>query len=191
MGSIAAEKPHAVCVPYPAQGHITPMLKLAKLLHSHGFHITFVNTHFNHKRLIRSRAISALHALPSFRFASIPDGLPPSDEDATQDVPSLCEAIPRTALPPFRHVLRQLNEESPPVSCIVSDGVMTFTLDAARELGVPEVVFWTTSACGFMGYLHYQHLRERGLTPLKGESVGVLCIYLNKATRTSLFIGIF
>ncbi|RRT47886.1 hypothetical protein B296_00035905, partial [Ensete ventricosum] len=105
--------------------------------------------------------------------------------------PSLCEAIPRTALPPFRHVLRQLNEETPPVSCIVSDGVMTFALDAARELGVPEVVFWTTSACGFMGYLHYQHLRERGLTPLKGESVGVLCIYLNKATRTSLFIGIF
>lgn len=183
MGSIPAEKPHAVCVPYPAQGHITPMLKLAKLLHSHGFHVTFVNTLFNHKRLIRSRAISALHALPSFRFASIPDGLPPSDEDATQDIPSLCEAIPRTALPPFRHVLRQLNEESPPVSCIVSDGVMTFTLDAAQELGVPEVVFWTTSACGFMGYLHYQHLRERGLTPLKGESVGVLRIYLNKTGR--------
>ncbi|CAL9770954.1 unnamed protein product [Musa acuminata subsp. burmannicoides] len=169
MVSIPAEKPHAVCVPYPAQGHITPMLKLAKLLHSHGFHVTFVNTLFNHKRLIRSQAISALHALPSFRFASIPDGLPPSDEDATQDIPSLCEAIPRTALPPFRHVLRQLNEESPPVSCIVSDGVMTFTLDAAQELGVPEVVFWTTSACGFMGYLHYQHLRERGLTPLKDE----------------------
>ena len=34
MGSIMEQKPHAVCVPFPAQGHITPMLKLAKLLHA-------------------------------------------------------------------------------------------------------------------------------------------------------------
>uniref|UniRef100_A0A0D3FU73 Glycosyltransferase N-terminal domain-containing protein n=1 Tax=Oryza barthii TaxID=65489 RepID=A0A0D3FU73_9ORYZ len=46
MGSLpaAAEaRPHAVMVPYPAQGHVTPMLTLAKLLYSRGFHVTFVN----------------------------------------------------------------------------------------------------------------------------------------------------
>ncbi|MFQ6657763.1 hypothetical protein Gotur_027304 [Gossypium turneri] len=31
MGSI---KSHAVCLPFPAQGHINPMMQLAKLLHS-------------------------------------------------------------------------------------------------------------------------------------------------------------
>ncbi|WOL01116.1 hypothetical protein Cni_G09830 [Canna indica] len=178
MGSIPKEmekkKAHAVCIPYPAQGHITPMMKLAKLLRSdYGFHITFVNTHYNHKRLLRSNAISsAVDQLPDFRFESIPDGLPPSDadSDATQDIPSLCDSLWKHALPPFLDLLRKLNRESPPVSCIVSDGAMSFTLDAAKALNIPEVLFWTPSACGVLGYLHYQHLLERGLIPLKDES---------------------
>uniref|UniRef100_A0A804K7R6 Glycosyltransferase N-terminal domain-containing protein n=2 Tax=Musa acuminata subsp. malaccensis TaxID=214687 RepID=A0A804K7R6_MUSAM len=170
MRCMSTRKPHAVCIPYPAQGHVTPMMMLAKLLHSHGFHITFVNTQYNHRRLLRSKALSSADVLPDFRFETIPDGLPPSDEDATQDIPSLCESIQNNALPPFLDLLRQLNEGSPPVSCVVSDGVMSFTVDAATELSIPEVMFWTPSACGFMGYLQYKHLLERGLTPLKDES---------------------
>nr|XP_023914546.1 7-deoxyloganetin glucosyltransferase-like [Quercus suber]POF08067.1 7-deoxyloganetin glucosyltransferase [Quercus suber] len=176
MGSLAfTEKPHAVCVPYPAQGHINPMLKLAKILHYRGFHITFVNTEYNHKRLLKSRGPDFLNALPSFQFRTIPDGLPDqSDIDATQDVPSLCASTQKNCLAPFRNLLLKLNDTSsshvPPVTCIVSDGVMSFTLDAAAELGIPDVLFWTTSACGFMGYAQYRRLIEKGLTPLKDES---------------------
>ncbi|XP_062099250.1 7-deoxyloganetin glucosyltransferase-like [Humulus lupulus] len=173
MGSISLlEKPHAVCIPFPAQGHINPMLKLAKLLHSRGFHITFVNTEFNHKRLLKARGPNSLDGLPSFQFETIPDGLPPTDVDATQDIPALCYSTPRHSLVPFKNLLAKLNSSPvvPPVTCVVSDGVMSFTLDAAEELGIPEVLFWTTSACGFMGYVHYKGLIERGLTPLKDES---------------------
>ncbi|KAL5556292.1 hypothetical protein UlMin_038528 [Ulmus minor] len=111
MGSSGATKPHAVCVPFPAQGHVNPMMQLAKLLHSKGFHITFVNTEFNHKRLIRSKG-------PEFLLLK----------------------------------LKSLSEV-PPVSCIVSDGIMTFGIKVAEEFGIPEVQFWTASACSFMGYL--------------------------------------
>ncbi|KAH0976965.1 hypothetical protein GBA52_026684 [Prunus armeniaca] len=31
------------------------MMNLAKLLHHRGFHITFVNSEYNHKRLLKSR----------------------------------------------------------------------------------------------------------------------------------------
>ena len=173
MDSISLpEKHHAVCIAYPAQGHINPMLKLAKLLYHKGFHITFVNTEFNHKRLLKSRGPDALNGLPDFQFKAIPDGLPPSDVDATQDVPSLSESTTTHCLGPFRDLLAELNDPSssqvPPVSCIVSDGVMSFTLEAAAELGVPEILFWTPSACGFLGYMHYAKLIEKGLTPLKG-----------------------
>ncbi|XVF64793.1 hypothetical protein PTKIN_Ptkin09bG0195400 [Pterospermum kingtungense] len=174
MGSMGfSGMPHAVCIPYPAQGHINPMLKLAKILHHKGFHITFVNTEFNHKRLLKSRGPDALNGLPSFRFEAIPDGLPPTDVDATQDIPSLCESTRKNCLPHFKQLLHKLNDPSsnvPPVSCIVSDGAMTFTLDAAQEFGLPEVLFWTTSACGFLSYVHYRQLMEKGYTPLKDES---------------------
>jgi hypothetical protein len=173
MGSMAfLENPHAVCIPYPAQGHINPMLKLAKLLHHKGFHITFVNTEYNHKRILRSRGLNSLDGLPSFQFKAIPDGLPPTSNDVTQDIPSLCESTSKTCMVPFKDLITNLNDTSssnvPPVTCIVSDGVMSFTLEAAQELGIPEVLFWTTSACGFLAYAHYRQLIEKGLTPLKG-----------------------
>ncbi|XVF39538.1 hypothetical protein PTKIN_Ptkin01aG0042300 [Pterospermum kingtungense] len=178
MGSLEfTNKPHAVCIPFPAQGHINPMLKVAKLLHHRGFHITFVNTEFNHKRLLKSRGPDALDGLPSFRFETIPDGLPPpTNADATQDIISLCEATSRTCLPHFKKLVHKLNDSSsgdiinPPVSCIVSDGAMSFTLDVAEELGVPEVLFWTTSACGYLGYCYLRQLKEKGYIPLQDES---------------------
>uniref|UniRef100_A0A1J3H8P9 Glycosyltransferase n=1 Tax=Noccaea caerulescens TaxID=107243 RepID=A0A1J3H8P9_NOCCA len=168
----SGQRPHVVCVPYPAQGHINPMMKVAKLLHAKGFHVTFVNTIYNHNRLLRSRGPNALDGLPSFRFEFIPDGLPETDVDVTQDIPALCESTMKNGLAPFKELLGRINagDDVPPVSCIVSDGCMSFTLDAAEELSVPEVVFWTTSACGFLAYLHYYRFIEKGLSPLKDES---------------------
>ncbi|KAK3414140.1 hypothetical protein EUGRSUZ_I02643 [Eucalyptus grandis] len=148
------------------------MLKLAKLLHHKGFHITFVNTEHNHKRLLRSQGPHSLDGLPHFRFDMIPDGLPPSDADSTQDIPSLCASLSEHGLSAFRSLLLKLREQSqdgvvPPVTCIVSDGGMAFTVDAAEELKIPEVVFWTPSACGVFGCTKYRRLVEDGFTPLK------------------------
>lgn len=166
------KKPHAVCIPFPAQGHINPMLKLAKLLNHKGFHITFVNNEINHNRLLKSHGASFLNVVPSFRFESIPDGLPPPlDPDVTQHVPSLCQASTNYFLKPFRHLLQKLNsspEDVPPVTCIISDSIMSFTLDAAEEIGVPDVLFWSASACSYLGYMHYEQLVDKGYVPLKG-----------------------
>jgi hypothetical protein len=63
MGSLpptTERPPHAVMVPYPAQGHVTPMLQLAKLLHARGFDVTFVNNEFNHRRHLRARSTARL-----------------------------------------------------------------------------------------------------------------------------------
>ncbi|CAN1333249.1 7-deoxyloganetin glucosyltransferase [Linum perenne] len=127
------------------------MLKLAKLLHQRGFHVTFVNTEYNHRRLLKSRGSSAFESLSSrFRFETIPDGLPLSDEDVTQDASSLCESTKRTCLGPFKRLVSKLNDATlggvPPVSCVVSDCIMGFTLKATEELGIPNVMFWTASA---------------------------------------------
>ena len=166
-----AEKPYAVCLPHPAQGHINPMLKLAKLLHYKGFHVTFVNTEFIHKCLLKSRGPNSLDGLPSFQFETIPDGLPPTDANIPmQHMPSLCETIRKTCLAPFRDLISKLNSSpnSHPVTCIVADGIMNFTLDAAQELGLPEVVLETTNASASMCFLQYAHVIEKGLVPLKG-----------------------
>jgi len=178
MGSLPpAEQPppHAVMIPYPAQGHVTPMLQLAKLLHARGFHVTFVNNEFNHRRHLRARGPAALDGAPGFRFAAIDDGLPPCDADATQDVPALCRSTMTTCLPRFRDLVAGLDAEAardgrPRVTCVVADSTMTFALRAARELGLRAATLWTASACGFLTYYHYRHLVDRGLVPLRDEA---------------------
>ncbi|CAN6269978.1 unnamed protein product [Urochloa humidicola] len=175
MGYIAADagKPHAVLVPFALQGHVTPMLKLGKILHCWGFHVTFVNTEYNHRRLLRSRGVDALDGFPGFHFAAIPDGLPPSDADVTQDVPSLCRSTEESCLPHLRALLADLNAspDSPPVTCVIGDVVMSFTLQAAREIGVPCTLLWTSSTCGCMGYRYYRTLIDNGVFPLKEEQL--------------------
>lgn len=56
------------------------------------------------------------------------------------------------------------------MSCVIADGVMSFAQRVAEELGILGLVFWTTSACGFMGYLQFSELIRRGYTPLIDES---------------------
>ena len=160
------------------------MLELAKLLHHKGFHITFVHLEYNHKRLLRSRGPNSLDGLPDFHFEIIPDGLPPSNVDVSQDIASLCDYTSKNCLVPFCNFLYKLNDTSPsnvpPVTCIVADGVMSFTLDPADKFGIPCALFWTTSACGFLNYMHFCHLVQRGLTPLQGIIQSLYMSILNQ-----------
>ena len=161
------------------------MLKLAKLLHHKGLHITFVNTEYNHKRFLKSTSLgpdSSQLGGDRFRFETIPDGMPPSsDPDATQDVPSLCESTRKNFSAPLLELIAEINGKAraeqtdgvvspPPVSCLVVDGLMPFAGGSvARQLGVPLVKFFPISACGLVGLQQYRPLLERGLVPLKGE----------------------
>ncbi|OEL17151.1 hypothetical protein BAE44_0021830 [Dichanthelium oligosanthes] len=82
------QQTHAVCVPFRAQGHVTPMVKLAKVLYCRGFHVTFVNTEYNHRRLIRTRGPVTVAGLPGFRFA------------CPSPTPTPRRTRPRSATPP-------------------------------------------------------------------------------------------
>lgn len=181
----SSAKPHVVCLPCPVQSHISAMLKLAKLLHWKGFHITFVNTEFNHGRMVRARGGPGfLDSLPhDFQFMTIPDGLPPSDANATQDLGALCESCRSHIRAPFVNLVEGLTKRAeldpsfPVVSCIVSDFIMTFsTIPAGEKFGIPVVRFWPVSASVFMCFIQYPELLEKGFTPSKGTDNYFLCI---------------
>jgi hypothetical protein len=166
-----SQKPHVVLVPFPAQGHVNPFMQLAKLLRCNGFHITFVNTEFNHKRLVKSLGADFVKGLPDFQFETIPDGLPESDKDATQDIPMLCDSTRKNCYAPFKELVIKLNTSSPhiPVTCIIADGNYDFAGRVGKDLGIREIQLWTASTCGFVGYLQFEELVKRGILPFKGK----------------------
>lgn len=156
------------------------MMHLAKLLHSRGFHITFVNTEFNYDRLLRSKGPSAVKNFPGFRFETIPDGLPPSDPNATQSITGLLHSTKINSYEPLKNLIVRLNsmKDVPPINLVISDGIMCFGIHVARELGLPEVQLWTASTCGYMAYLQFGELVERGIYPLKGIYFYLLFYFL-------------
>jgi cyanohydrin beta-glucosyltransferase len=151
MGS--TQKPHVVVlVPFPAQGHVAPHMQLAIVLNARGIHVTLVHTELHHRRLLRAKGEAAAAAsAPGFGVEVIPDGLPLDDPPRT--LVTHHEAMERNCLEPFKGpppVLRALRDKPgvPPVSCVVADTPMPFAAVAAREVGVPDVQFFTASACG-------------------------------------------
>ncbi|XP_058086694.1 7-deoxyloganetin glucosyltransferase-like isoform X2 [Magnolia sinica] len=163
MASEKMEKPHAICIPCPAQGHIIPMMHLAKLLHSRGFHITFVHTEFSHLRLIRTGAIDPAIEIEGFCFEAIPDGLPvPEDANVAPDPTESTSAISKHGL---AELIRRINGDTqggPPVSCMMRDAFVSVAQPIGDEFGIPDVAFWPMCGGSFMGFFHIDELIQRG-----------------------------
>nr|GFC79348.1 UDP-glycosyltransferase 85C2-like [Tanacetum cinerariifolium] len=129
--------------------------------------ITFVNTENIHKRMLKSGGPHCLDGSSDFRFEAFPDGIPRNSEE--DDVSELIlPYVETTFLAPFLDIVAKLPN---PPTCIVSDGfVSVFTVDAAQKLGIPIMLYWTLSACGFMGTFQVHSLIKKGLAPPKDEN---------------------
>ena len=167
MGS--EQKPHVVFVPFPAHGHVAPHTQLARVLHARGFRVTLVHTELHHRRLVLAKGADAsAAAAPWLGVEVIPDGL--SLESPPRSLEAHHDALEQNCLEPFKELLRAMARRpgAPPVSCVVVDAPMSFASTAARDVGVPDVVFFTASAAELMGYMQFEELVKRGLVPLKG-----------------------
>lgn len=144
-------------------------MNLAKILSNRGFYVTFVSTEFVQKRLAESGGGLTQH--DSITFETLPDGLPPQ-HGRTQNIPELFKSMEDNGHIHFHELMEKLQNlpNVPPVTFIVTDGLLSKTQDIANQYGVPRVAFWTTSACGFMAYFSMPLLINKGYLPLKDES---------------------
>ncbi|XP_011027241.1 PREDICTED: UDP-glucose iridoid glucosyltransferase-like isoform X1 [Populus euphratica] len=142
---VGKRKGHLLLVPCPLQGHMIPMLHLAKILHSHGFLITITETEPS------SPAVFPPHH-PDFLFESI-DGLDNSPSEFKGDVVSFLYTLNTKCKAPFHDCLSriQTNSTQGPVTCIIHDAVMFFSVDVADYMKIPRIVLRTSSATNFYG----------------------------------------
>ncbi|KAI4364938.1 hypothetical protein MLD38_020969 [Melastoma candidum] len=160
-------QPHVVVYPFPFQSHVNTMLRLAELLCLAGLRITFVISEYNHTRLARNAdthpRLSASYG-KDFVYKVVQDGI---DGDATRT-----EETIRTVHSKYRDDVRSLFQElneALPVTCIVADGYMTFSIDTAEELGIPLIVFRLIGPRCFWVYYNIPRMIEAGELPIMGE----------------------
>ncbi|KAH7839290.1 hypothetical protein Vadar_002274 [Vaccinium darrowii] len=141
---------HLVLFPVPLQGHINPMLQLANILHSKGFSITIIHTHFN-------SPTKSKH--PHFTFLPIADGL--SKTGAwTEDVISLVTLLNTNCVAPFRDCLAGLLADGP-IACLITDALFHFSQSVADGLGLPRIVLRTSSIFSFMVFAALPAIHEK------------------------------
>uniref|UniRef100_A0A1D1YS43 Glycosyltransferase n=1 Tax=Anthurium amnicola TaxID=1678845 RepID=A0A1D1YS43_9ARAE len=147
MSSMGEQKLHFVLVPLMAQGHVIPMVDLARLLAERGALVSLIATPHNLSR-VRAAADSAGAAGLPIRFVPIPFPC------AEVGLPEGCENIDLLPTNAQGHnffdanrlmrdpLQRHLRDNPPLPDCVVSDFCLPWTRDVADEFGVPRFIFY-------------------------------------------------
>ncbi|KAK9124083.1 hypothetical protein Sjap_013685 [Stephania japonica] len=140
---------HFILVPFMAQGHMIPMVDIAKLLASQGAIATIAITQHNalrHKAIIDRAMASGLPVrLLQLRFPSQEVGLPEG-----------CESVDTLPSPDYSpgffagnellggQLEESLAEIEPKPDCLISDAFIPWTVGVASKFQIPRVIFHGT-----------------------------------------------
>ncbi|KAK6129174.1 hypothetical protein DH2020_037106 [Rehmannia glutinosa] len=153
-------KPHVMVVPCPAQGHVIPMLEFSQWLVKYGVQVTFVNTEFNHERILKSLSVSD-NIQETLTMVSIPDGLELWEE---RDLRKVIEATLRDSPAKLESLIENINgsgEEK--ITCVIVDATVPWALEVAEKLGIRRAAFWTMPAAVLAMLLDIPKLMSDGV----------------------------
>ncbi|XP_027353196.1 UDP-glycosyltransferase 83A1-like [Abrus precatorius] len=133
--------PHFLCIPFPVQGHVNPLMQFSHVLAKRGCKVTFVHTEFSHKR-----SNGAGQENNEIKVATLPDGLDP--EDDRSDIPKVLLSIKSTLpsmLPKLIEDIDALDVQNK-ITCIVVTINMGWALEVGHNLGIKGALLFPASA---------------------------------------------
>ncbi|XP_023746016.1 UDP-glycosyltransferase 73E1 [Lactuca sativa] len=137
---------HVVMFPLMAQGHMVPMVDIARILALRGAMVTIFTTPLvaNRFRQVIERAnesklmIKLLELHLQLAEVGLPEGCESFDTLPSFESSNKLFAAINLLEQPAENLLREL---SPPPSCIISDFCFPWTGDVAQRLNIPRLVF--------------------------------------------------
>ncbi|VFR01838.1 unnamed protein product [Cuscuta campestris] len=147
MAVLTYQQLHFILFPFMAQGHMIPMIDIAKLLSHRGVRVTVLLTPHNAARVgpVVSRAQESglpvqVHLLDfPCAEAGLPSGCENFDLLPSFDLAMKFFDATKMLRPQVERLLREGLKPSP--SCIIADMCFPWATDLARELHIPRIVF--------------------------------------------------
>lgn len=156
---------HVLAVPFPARGHINPLMNLCKSLLSKNKDIlvTFVVT---------EEWFSFVGSEPkpdNIRFGIIPNDFTSELDRNGNYSPDFFEEVLRKMESPLEQLIDRLH---PPVTTIVYDTYLTFTVRVGNRRNIPLASFWTMPALVYSVFYHFELLIQNQHFPINLSEQG-------------------
>ncbi|WCJ25610.1 UDP-Glycosyltransferase superfamily protein [Euphorbia peplus] len=183
------KRPHILVMPFPAQGHVLPMMELSQCLVQHGFRISFVNTDYDHERVLNA-LLDNDYIGDHINLVSIPDGLKPGED--RDDFINLTESLLVVAPGKLEELIHRNNasEGDDKITCIVADTLLGWVFEVAETMKIPKAAFFPASAAFLSHLLHVNKLIDDGIIDNNGSPLKIQKIQLGPdmptITTTSL-----
>ena len=159
--------PHILVIPYPAQGHIIPLLELSQCLVEHGLRITFVNTEYNHNRIMNAKAMKDKIG-DQIHLVSIPDGLETLEH---RNKPGKLSEVVLTVMPgKLEELIEQINgSDGEEITCVLADQSIGWALEIAEKKRIRRAAFCPAAAALLVLGFSTPNLIEDGIIADDGE----------------------
>ena len=164
-------RPHVLVVPFPAQVHVAPLMKLAHRVSDHGIKVTFVNTEFIHEKIIAAM-LDKDGKQSRIELVSIPDGLHPGAHRNDDDV-KLTESVLTVMPGHFKDLIEKINRtnEDKQITCVIADTTVGWALEVAEKMGIKRAAVWPAAPGNLALALHVPKLIEARIIDTDGKLV--------------------
>ncbi|CAN4121515.1 unnamed protein product [Withania somnifera] len=170
------QKPHAIVIPCPFQGHINPSIHLSLKLATKGFAITYINTESTHAQITKSQQ---LHQNPTtthdifakfqefgldIRYQTVSDGFPLEfDRSSGSNTKQFWEGFLLNYPVHVDEIVGKLVElENPRPTCLIVDTFFAWGTTIANKYELVCVSFFTQPALVFTIDYHHHLLLKNG-----------------------------
>ncbi|KAL3531022.1 hypothetical protein ACH5RR_010344 [Cinchona calisaya] len=140
-------KVHVLVLPYPAQGHINPLLQFCKRLVAKGVKATFVNT------VSLSKSVPA-DPKSSINFETISDGHDEVGYAGAESHEVYLKKLRTAGSKTLADLIKKLEDNGQPVQAIVYDSFLPWALDVAKQFGLVTAAFFTQTCAVNSIYYH-------------------------------------
>ncbi|PWA73951.1 UDP-glucuronosyl/UDP-glucosyltransferase [Artemisia annua] len=170
---------HVLVIAYPGQGHVIPLMDVARCLTSNGLKVTFVTTEAIHKRLMCAWSeIDDTNDL--MQMVSIPDGMQPRDD--RDDMAKLFQTMSQLMPSKLEKLIEDINKaNNEKITCIVADYCMGWVSRVAKKMSIRQATFCSGSAALLALIMSVQKLLDDQVIDRDGVPLKYQMVQLSKS----------
>ncbi|RCV07446.1 hypothetical protein SETIT_1G245200v2 [Setaria italica] len=149
-----------ILVPFPAQGHVSPMLRLARALAARGVAATVAVPDFVHRRIVSACDQAGCGDGVGVELASIDSGVPDDGEGEPPGFASFVHTMEHRMPASLEEMLMTTRRD---VGCLIADVLASWAVPVAARCGVPAVGFWPAMLATYRVVAAIPELIDKGL----------------------------